>query len=345
MGSNSLVMYRSRAPVRIDFAGGWTDVAEFCLDTPGKVVNAAINIYSYASLVPGAANDEKGVRIYSSDYDSYVEAEDVRKLEYDGNIDLVKGAIRRMNVAGGFEIATQSHAPAGSGLGTSAAMGVALIGALSQYAGTNLLGYEVAEMASEIERRELGIRGGKQDHYSSAIGGISFMEFRGEEVRYSRIDLPRSTVLELQKNLVLCYTGRSRLSGDVHRSVFENFEKGEGETVSAMAELKTIAVELKNALMQGDLDGYAELLDENWRNQQRLHPSVTNDNIDELFSIARREGARGGKALGAGGGGCLLFYCRADREPQVAKALAEAGAQVIRFQFVFDGLEGWKSTG
>jgi D-glycero-alpha-D-manno-heptose-7-phosphate kinase len=127
--------------------------------------------------------------------------------------------------------------------------------------------------------------------------------------------------------------------------VFENFEKGEKETVSAMAGLKTIAVELKNALMQGDLNRYAELLDENWRNQQRLHPSVTNDNINELFSIARREGARGGKALGAGGGGCLLFYCRADREPQVAKALAEAGAQIIRFQFVFDGLEGWKSTG
>lgn len=198
------MLIRSRAPVRIDFAGGWTDVPLFAQDQPGAVVNAAINIYTYVTVkkLPDKrietnaygykhfeTVEDTSIKIYSADFDIYQEAADIKELEYNGNIDLAKAAIRKMNISGGLEVITRSNAPAGSGLGSSAAMGVALIGALSQFNGEIFLLYESAELASSIERHELCILGGKQDQYASAMGGINFMEFFGEEVKCSKLQI------------------------------------------------------------------------------------------------------------------------------------------------------------
>lgn len=349
------MLIRSRAPVRIDFAGGWTDVALFAQEKPGYVVNAAINIYSYATVrtrelgpTPSDLQHEQdlenqSVSIYSSDFDCFVEAKDVRKLEYDGNVDLVKAAIRRMNVPGGFDMITQSVAPPGSGLGTSASMGVALLGVLAKYAKKYLMQYEVAELASTIEREELGILGGKQDHYASSMGAINFMEFHGEDVKSSRLQLARDTQLELEKNLVLCYTGKSRLSGNIHKNVTDAFKSGDKHTVGAIDSMKTIAQEMKIALLDGDLEAYGLLMNQNWSNQKRLHSSVTNEEIDMLFDLAMDNGAVGGKACGAGGGGCLLFYCKPEGAHKVRQALEAKGVQIIDFNFDVGGLQTWYS--
>ena len=334
-------MMRARAPVRIDFAGGWTDVARFARESAGAVVNAAIGIYSYASIrrdeAPGQAKG--GIRILAADFNVYIEAESIRRLEYDGNADLVKAAIRHLHVDESFLITTRSDAPPGSGLGTSAAMGVALIGALSHLVRRPLLAHEVAELASEIEREELHILGGKQDQYASAIGGFQFMEFFGETVRAAPLRLPPAAEFELQKHLVLCYTEQPRLSGDIHERVTDAFRKGDPNTTGAIANLKRIAREMKERLLLGDLDAFARLLDENWANQKRLHPSVTNERIEELFAIARESGAAGGKACGAGGGGCLVFIAQPDREHILRQALRDAGARVIDFVFDHQGLQ------
>jgi len=349
------MLIRSRAPVRVDFAGGWTDVALFARETPGFVINAALNVYSYATIRTSAVKagtsqlqhetdlTDQSVSIYSSDFDVFVEAKDIRKLEYDGNVDLVKAAIRRMEVPGGFDMITQSVAPPGSGLGTSASMGVSLLGALAKYAGKHLLQYELAELASTIEREELGILGGKQDHYASALGGISFMEFRGEDVKASRLILQRDTYLELEKNLVLCYTGKSRLSGDIHKNVTDAYKAKDPNTVDAIETMKRLTIEMKNALMSGDLDVFGKLMSENWRNQKRLHASVTNPDIDRLFDLAMTNGAVGGKACGAGGGGCILFYCQPDSAHRVRRVLEEARVQVIDFNLDDGGLQTWIS--
>lgn len=339
------MLLRSRAPVRVDFAGGWTDVALFAQDSPGYVVNAALNIYSYATIVcrDGMDNDSRTINIYSSDFDLYVEAEDIRKLEYDGNIDLAKAAVKHMGIETGLTMITQSVAPPGSGLGTSASMGVALIAALARLSDQRMLDYEIAEMASLIERQELGILGGKQDHYASALGGIHFMEFRGDDVKTSQLTLSRDTCLELEKNLLLGYTGKSRLSGDIHQRVTSAWKNGEPETVDAIKQLKRITVEMKEALLGGELDAYGRLMNENWEQQKRLHPSVTNDQIEHLFEIAHQEGALGGKACGAGGGGCLIFYCRPDSEHKVQKALEAQGVRIIDFNFDDDGVQTWKA--
>ena len=353
------VVIRTRAPVRIDFSGGWTDVALFTEESKGFVLNAAIDIYSYVTVkkLPDKeiwtnsygynhkeTMENKGVKIYSADFDIYEEAEEIRQLEYNGNIDLVKAAIKQMGIQGGLEIITRSNAPAGSGLGTSASMGVALIGALSAFEGLPLLPYEFAEQASLIERQELGILGGKQDHYASAIGGINFMEFMEEEVKVSKLQLSQDALYELEKNLVLCYTGKSRLSGDIHRKVREAYEGKEPKTRQALRNLKSIAFEMKNALLKEDLMAFGELLNENWENQKALHPSVTNPQIEEIFEIAMANGAFGGKACGAGGGGCLLFYARPDCEHLVRKKLEEAEANVIDFNFEFNGFQAWTAS-
>lgn len=349
------MLIRTKAPVRIDFAGGWSDVALFTKESKGLVVNGAINRYAYATLVCESQTEfsdsvelqrvlDKKIRIYSADFDTFVEAEDIRQLEYDGNIDLVKAAVRQMSIQiGGFDLITQSNAPPGSGLGTSAAMGVTLIGVLGALKDVTYLPYQYAELASSIERHELGILGGKQDHYASAIGGISFMEFQDEEVKTSPLKLPPYIRYELEKNLVLCYTGQSRLSGNIHQNVTEAYKSGEPGVRKALENLKAIAESTKTALIRGRLTDFGELLSENWQNQKKLHSSVTNEQIDKLFNIAKEHGAIGGKACGAGGGGCLLFYCQPTREHSVRQKLEKAGTRIIDFNFDSDGLQIWRA--
>ena len=351
------MIIRSRAPVRVDFGGGWTDVALFTQEQRGAVVNAAINIYSYVTvrkLSPKKIQSEEygykhfkevednSIKIYSTDFDIYQEADEIKNLEYNGNIDLAKAALKRSNIDYGVEVITRSNAPAGSGLGTSASMGVALVGALSKLNGSTLLPYELAELASSIERHELNILGGKQDQYASALGGINFMEFFGEEVKTSRLQLSHDIIYELAKNLVLCYTGKSRLSSNIHQNVVNAYLGKDMETLDAIRNLRQITLDMKNTLLKDDLFSFGQLLNENWKNQKRLHPSVTNSQIDSLFDIALNNGAIGGKACGAGGGGCLMFFCFPDREHVVRKKLEEAGVTIIDFDFDFEGLQRWE---
>ena len=285
---------------------------------------------------------DKSVKIYSADFDVYQAADEIKNLEYDGNIDLAVAAVKRSSIDCGIELITRSNAPAGSGLGSSASMGVALVSALGRLSGSNALPYELAELASSIERHELGILGGKQDQYASVLGGISFMEFSGEEVKTSSLQISRDTVYELEKSLVLCYTGKSRLSSNIHQNVVDAYLGKDKETLDALRNLKQIAVAIKDALLKDDLFTFGKLLSENWENQKRLHTSITDPQIDSLFDIALKNGAIGGKACGAGGGGCLIFFCYPDREHLVRKGLEESGVTMIDFNFDFDGLQIWE---
>lgn len=326
------ITIRSRAPVRVDLAGGWTDVAEFAQPRPGAVVNVAINLWTYVTL--RTCPVEEGIKIFSADFDQFISARDIKALEYDGNMDLVKAAVEMLNIRAGVSIQTRSDAPPGSGLGTSAAMGVALIGALGHLRGRTFLDFEVAELASHIERHQLSIKGGKQDHYASAIGGLNFMEFFGETVRTARIPVCDSTRMYLEKHLVLAYTSKSRLSGDIHSHVWGAYRAGERETVDAIEEMKKIARLTKDYLVAGECNKLGDLLNQNWACQKALHPSVTNDQLEELFGVALKSGAKGGKACGAGGGGCVLFLAEPEREHTLRRAL-EKMPEITVLPFTF----------
>ena len=168
------------------------------------------------------------------------------------------------------------------------------------------------------------------------------MEFSGEDVRTSKLNVPDNVVCELEKSLILCYTGKSLVSGDIHQTIVDAYLNKEKETLEALKNLKRIALDMKDSLLQGDLHSFGNLLLENWENQKRLHPSVTNEQIDSLFEVALSNTAVGGKAGGAGGGGCIVFYCEPDKEHVLRRKLEAVGTKIIDFGFDFDGLQIWQ---
>jgi len=333
-------LYRCRAPIRLDLAGGWTDVPPFSRDEGGAVVNATINRYTYATLIP---RDDETIEITSADFDQFLSVRNFRELEYDGNLDLIKAAIQKLGIETGLSLFVRCDAPPGSGTGSSASIGVALIGLLNMLQDNRLSCYEVARLANLLETEELGISGGKQDQYASAIGGFNFMEFQDPAVNVSPLHLDSGVVAELEKHLVLCYTGKSRLSGTLIDTVMGAYVAGRAETVTALRRMRDIAIEMKSALLKGEIGEFGLLLQENWENQKRLDSSITNAQIDALFDAATAAGAVGGKALGAGGGGCVLFLSKPDCEHRVRRALEDVDVQVMDFNFEFGGLHAWRS--
>jgi len=357
-------MIRSRAPVRIDFAGGWTDVPPFSAQVGGFVVNAAITRYAYATLV---AHPENAFRLESGDYETFVESRDIRQMEYDGNLDLLKAAVRRMDLQMGGHILTRSDAPPGSGTGSSASMGVALVGLLAAATTGEVSGrgfqprpvgadspshstqppttptrQEIAALANKLEIEELKIQGGKQDQYAAALGGISFMEFKDPAVNVERLEVSRDFLYELEKHLLLIYTGKSRLSGDIISRVMGAYQRDDEQVKSALMNIRQASLDMKQAFLAEDLTRVGEVLDFNWENQKRLYPEMTTPKIEALFAVARPEGVLGGKACGAGGGGCILLLCERDREHLVRRAVVDLGGMPIDFNFDHDGLQVWR---
>ena len=333
------MIVRSRAPLRIDLAGGWTDVPPFAEREGGAVVNLAISRYTYVSL---RRRDDRRGRLRSDDYDTVVEVDEIRELAYDGQLDLVKAALKRLGVDHGVEIVTRADAPPGSGLGTSAAMGVAVSGAIDALQGERLSRAELAALANTLEVEELQIAGGKQDQLAAALGGINALEF-GAGPPLSRALSPDAGVInELEQRLVLCYSGISRLSGDIIQRVQAAYKNGELATCDALRTMRSLARATEDALVAGALDDLGPILQANWRSQRALHPSVTNADVDRLFQVAEAHGALGGKACGAGGGGCLVFFAAIDGEQAIRRALAEAGGQILDFTIDRRGLQTWR---
>lgn len=333
------VSIRSRAPVRVDLAGGWTDVSPFAEREGGAVVNIAINRHTYASVCP---RTDSGARLRSDDYAAEVETSAIDLLTYDGRLDLAKAALKRLGVQRGIDIITRSDAPPGSGLGTSAAMGIALLGALDAFETGSQGPAELAALAHLLETEELGIAGGKQDQLAAALGGINYLEFGAGPPVSTPLKLRQGVINELEKRLVLCYSGISRLSGDIIQRVQQAYLDGKPATCTALRTMRDLASVLRSALDAGDLQQLGPILLENWRCQRALHPSVTNPEVDALFMLAADHGALGGKACGAGGGGCLVFFAATDAEHGLRDALAATGAQIIDFNIDHAGLQVWR---
>ena len=333
--------WRCRAPVRVDLAGGWTDVPPFSAEVGGAVLNAAISRYAYATL---RLRDDGRIRMQSADYGLTVEAPTADDLAYDGQLDLAKAAIRRLGLRQGMDLFLRCDAPPGSGTGSSAAVGVALIGVLNRLSRPLLVAHEIAALAHRLEIEELHNAGGRQDQYAAALGGICFMEFADPAVTVSQLPLSGRVVADLEKHLVLCYTGQSRLSGNVIERVTTAYRQGVAATVRALHRLKAIAYQMKDALLAEDMAAFTELLRENWENQKQLDPAVTNVDIDALFECATANGALAGKATGAGGGGCLLFYAQPDEEHTLRRALLAQRVELLDLRFDFRGLSVWEAA-
>ena len=337
------MLIRAKAPLRISFAGGGTDVPPFPEREGGLVLNATINRYAYGTLQP---RDDDSIQIRSLDYGLSAEFALGEAPIFDGKLDLAKAAVQRFTGhETGFDLLLHSNAPPGSGLGSFSAMMVALIGVLTTFRSMPVTDYELAELAHAIEREELGIKGGRQDQYAATFGGFNFIELFGDHVVVNPLRVAPEVVLELEHNLLLCYTGMTRQSDHIIDDQMTRFDSREEDTVGGLHAQKELAVQMKNALLQRRLAEFGELLHMAWEAKKRMSPRITNERIDELYAEARAAGAIGGKVTGAGGGGYVLFYCRHDRKHEVAARMLELGATVDEFAFEPSGLRTWRADG
>jgi D-glycero-alpha-D-manno-heptose-7-phosphate kinase len=338
-GDDELVL-RAKAPLRLSFAGGGTDVPPFPETEGGSVLSATINRYAYGTLRP-RADDQISIR--SLDFGMTVTYSVEDMLVYDGKLDLVKAAIQHLGVPGsGVDLFLHSDAPPGSGLGASSAMMVALVGLLNEWQSRSMTDYEIADRAYRIERVELGIKGGLQDHYAATFGGFNFIEFLADRVIVNPLRVPADVQNELQYNLLLVFTGHIRLSAHIIEDQVERYQSGNIDSVEALRELKRLSVDMKNCLLAQQLDGFGSLLEEQWRQKKRMSPRISTSELDTVYEAARAAGATGGKVTGAGGGGYMLFYCPNETRHQVAKRLVDLGCSVADFSFEPTGLQTWR---
>ncbi|MBN1260597.1 MAG: GHMP kinase [Anaerolineae bacterium] len=339
---HNVTIIRSRAPLRISFAGGGTDVEPYLSEQGGAVLSTTIDRYAYASL---RLREDRQITITSLDYDVIARFNVDDPLIYDGNLDLVKAVIRRLNGANrdqGMDVFLHSDAPPGSGLGSSSTVVVALIGLFKRWKHLPITDYELADLAYQIERQDLGIKGGKQDQYAATFGGFNFIEFSATTTIVNPLRVPRDTINELHHNLLLCFTGKTRLSARIIDTQVEGYVKRKEEVLEAMGNLKAIAMEMKNALLRGELNHLGALLHEAWMSKKKMAAQITDPRIDELYAAAREHGALGGKISGAGGGGYMFFYCPFDKKHQVAQALERLNAKPVDFSFDLRGLQTWE---
>jgi D-glycero-alpha-D-manno-heptose-7-phosphate kinase len=336
-------LIRACTPLRLSFGGGGTDVSPYADERGGCVVSSTISLYVYATLVPTKASS---IQVRSLDYDSMVQYSKEEDFDYNGQMDLAKGVFRRFGAhkmeKSGFDLYVHGDAPPGSGLGSSSTFTVTLIGLFREWLGIPITTYDVAEMAYEIERHDIGIKGGKQDQYAAAFGGFNFIEFLGPKVVVTPLRLSSFLIQELEYNLLLCYTGGVRESQHLISKQIDNFQAGKKDVISALDEIKAIALEIKQALLLGDLDRFGHLLHEGWEQKKQTASGISSDYIDQLYYAARSEGAIGGKLAGAGGGGYLLLFVPFHKKHKVTKCLTELGGQVINFRFSHTGMSTWR---
>jgi len=339
--SGSFVI-RSRAPLRISFAGGGTDVSPYLDEHGGVVLNGTINRFAYATIIPKSS---KEVEIASLDYDVTLRYTIDKEIAFDGQLDLIKGVINKFRsmygLNNGFRIFVHSDAPPGSGLGSSSAIAVAVIVAFAKLVKLPLTPYELAELAYEIERVDVGIKGGKQDQYASSFGGMNFIEFNKDITVVNPLRIEKSILNELEYSLILGYIGSTRASSKIIEKQIKNYEEKQKDVVSAMDNIKKLAFEMKNALLRGELHRFGELLNEEWHEKKKMAEGISNEIIDRIYDEALKAGAIGGKISGAGGGGFMFFYTEFDKKVSVINKLKELGVQVLPFSFVEDGATAW----
>ncbi len=334
-------IYRAKAPLRISFCGGGTDVSPYPEERGGVVLSTTVDKYAYATIKPRA--DDR-LRITSLDYD-IVANYHRDELEYDGELDLVKAVARNFEMPSGADLFIHSDAPPGSGLGSSSTMCVALVGVFKEWLNLPLTNYEIAEITYRIEREELQIAGGKQDQYAATFGGFNFIEFFDAVTVVNPLRIRPEIIHELEYNLLLCYTGQTRLSANIVASQTRAYREKKKPVVKALDRMKELTGEMKTALLLGDLPRFGKLLHTAWSEKKRLDDKITSGAIDHLYALARRHGAMGGKILGAGGGGYLLLYVPFTKKHHVARVLTEAGGEMVPFAFTEGGLASWSATG
>lgn len=341
------MIIRSRAPLRIGLAGGGTDVSPYSDEYGGAILNTTISLYAHAVIEPLKENK---IIFDARDRNEFAEYDLARNLPNDSEaFKLHKGVYNRLQLDDkiqnycGFRLTTYVDAPAGSGLGTSSTLVVAILNAFAEWQNIPLGEYDLAHYAFEIERFDLKLAGGKQDQYAATFGGFNFMEFfKDDKVIVNPLRIKSEIIYELENNLLLFYTSTSRESATIIREQVNNVKQNNENSISAMHQLKEQALMMKEALLKGNTDVIGEILDYGFSQKKKMASSISNNKIEELYEVAKVNGASGGKISGAGGGGFMIFYCPENTKYKVLNALREHGGVFHPYTFTKNGATTWK---
>ena len=337
------MIYRSKAPLRIGLAGGGTDVSPYSDLFGGAILNTTISLSAYATIEP--LNENK-IIIQALDRNEEQVFDLIPQLPIDGTLDLLKGVYNRIQkdhstALPGFRLSTFVDAPAGSGLGTSSTLVVAVLGAFKEMLKLPLDEYKIAQYAYDIERNDLQLAGGKQDQYAATFGGVNFMEFYTDKVIVNPLRIKPEYLHELENNLVLYFTSTSRESAAIIKEQVKNVHDKNEKSIEAMHHLKDQAKMMKEALLQGNLNEIGLILDYGFEQKRNMAANISNSSIEAVYAAAKAAGATGGKISGAGGGGFMIFYCPGNTRYAVIKTLNTFGGIVRDYSFTKYGLTTW----
>lgn len=338
------MIFRSKAPLRIGLAGGGTDVSPYCDLYGGAILNASISLYAYATIETIPAIE---IIFEAVDRNEIATFSIKENLEVDGHLDLAKGVYNRIVrehglLPSGFKLTTFVDAPAGSGLGTSSTLTVAILGAFAEWLKLPYGEYDMAHIAYEIERLELNMAGGKQDQYAATFGGVNFMEFYGDDkVIVNPLRIKSAHLSELENNLLLYFTATSRLSSVIIEAQSKNVVEQNQDSIEAMHYLKEQSKMMKEALLKGNIDEIGPILDFGFKHKKQMAKGISNSMLDEIYDAALKSGATGGKITGAGGGGFMMFYCPGNTNYKVRETLSKLGGNLRPYQFTEKGLFTW----
>ncbi len=304
------------------------------------MLSTTIDHYVHGSLRP---DNRQEIRLQSLDYNTIVKYRRHDNPPQKTQLALVQAVVNRLNIPPqGFSLLLHSDAPPASGLGSSSAMVVMILGLFRQWLGLLLSDQALAELAYEIERHDMRIVGGKQDQFAAAFGGFNLIDFTREGTFVTPLRLGTAILNELECHLLLCYTGGTHPEGDIQAEQVAAYNRHDEATYEALDQLKEITLAMKRALLAGKIMIVGQLLHEAWLNKRKLAKGITTERIDRLYKVARASGAIGGKILGAGGGGYLLVFCPFERRHEVAGALEENGGHIVPFHFVSHGMQSWR---
>ncbi len=328
---------RARSPVRISFGGGGSDLTHFFSTDLGAVINTTISLYSHATLRKRA---DRRVIVHSKDLDETLDAVNIDEaVKGFGSFRLVQAILKTVQPDYGFELYLNSDFPLGSGLGGSAVVSAAILGCFNEFRQDKWDDYELAELAYQAERIYLGIAGGWQDQYATVFGGFNFIEFKMEQNVIHPLRINPSVLLELEESLIICDTGLGHDSGMIH----DNQRKmmSQDKVKELVKKNVTLTYEIRNQLLRGRLMKFGELLNEAWKLKRQFSSRISNKQIDHIYKTALKNGASGGKLMGAGGGGFFLFHVSPFKKFGVIKSLETMGLQIRQFRFDQEGLKSW----
>lgn len=340
------MIIRARAPLRLGLAGGGTDVSPYCDVYGGAILNATIDRYAYAVITP--LNDP-WIRLVATDQQSESNHTVAVPLLFDGKLDLHKAVYNHMvlhynqGTPISLELSTFCDAPAGSGLGSSSTLVVAMIRAFVELLNLPLDDYAIAQMAFKIERLDCALQGGRQDQYSASFGGFNFMEFYAEErAVINPLRIKNWILCELESSLILFFTGVSRESAKIIAEQSRTVMAGSPDALGFMHSIKNEAITMKESLLRGNFEGIVDSMRIGWENKKRSSPTVSNHNIDKIYDAAINAGALAGKVSGAGGGGFMLFFVPAQKRMDVVRTLNKFQGHVSNCHFSKIGSQSWR---